>query len=89
MVKAKTTILLVIFLAALIASISVTPWEYGEIKKQYSFQPAKEGVRMPESGIGDVGVELFTIYMFPFELLSLVLLAALIGAIYIARKEMA
>ena len=42
---------------------------------------------MPESGIGDIGIEIFTIYVFPFEVLALVLTAALVGAIYIARKD--
>ncbi len=86
MVKVKTAILMLIFLAALIVFIAATPWG-GEKNGSYSFEP-REGVRAPESGIGEVGVELFTIYLFPFEVLSLVLLAALIGAIYVARKEL-
>jgi len=85
MVKVKTLVLVLIFLAALITFISVTPWGYKETVG-YSFQPMP-GERVPESGIGDVGIEIFTIYVFPFEVLALVLLAALIGAIYVARKE--
>jgi NADH-quinone oxidoreductase subunit J len=89
MVNYKIVILILAFLAALFASLSVTPWEQGQGGKQlYSFEP-REGLRMPESGIGDIGVEIFTIYVFPFEVLALVLTAALIGAIYIARKETA
>ncbi|HQF16613.1 MAG: F(420)H(2) dehydrogenase subunit J [Methanosaeta sp. PtaB.Bin039] len=88
MTKFKTAILAIIFLAVLLASISLTPWNYGE-QAQPAYEPVKEGMRTPESGIGSIGVELFTIYMFPFEVLSLVLLAALIGAIYIAKKETA
>jgi NADH-quinone oxidoreductase subunit J len=44
---------------------------------------------MPESGIGDVGFEIFTSYVFAFEILALVLPAALVGAICVARKEAA
>lgn len=86
MVKVKTTILTLIFLAALLVFIAATPWG-GEEKGSYSFEP-REGYRAPESGIGDIGVEIFTSYLVPFEVLSLVLLAALIGAIHVARKEL-
>ncbi|MCR3883028.1 NADH-quinone oxidoreductase subunit J [Methanotrichaceae archaeon M04Ac] len=86
MVKVKTAILMLIFLATLMIFIAATPWD-GEERSGYSFEP-REGVRAPESGAGDIGVEIFTIYLFPFEVLALVLLAAMIGAIYIARKEL-
>ena len=86
MVKVKTSILTLIFLAALLVLLAATPWG-GEEKGSYSFEP-REGARAPESGIGEIGVEIFTDYLFPFEVLSLVLLAALIGAIYVARKEL-
>jgi NADH-quinone oxidoreductase subunit J len=36
---------------------------------------------------GDVGQEIFTRYVLPFEAVSFLLLAALIGAIALARKE--
>lgn len=85
MVKYKVVILTLAFLAVLFASLSVTPWGQGE-KQPYSFEP-REGYRLPESGVGNIGLEIFTIYVFPFEVLALVLTAALIGAIYVARKE--
>jgi NADH:ubiquinone oxidoreductase subunit 6 (subunit J) len=85
MVKYKIVILTLAFLAALFGSLSVTPWGQGE-KQPLSYQP-NEGMRMPESGIGDVGMEIFTLYVFPFEILALVLTAALVGAIYVARKD--
>jgi NADH-quinone oxidoreductase subunit J len=85
MVKYKVVILTLAFLAVLFASLSITPWAQGE-KQPYSFTPI-EGNRVPESGIGDIGMEIFTIYVFPFEVLALVLTAALVGAIYVARKE--
>jgi NADH-quinone oxidoreductase subunit J len=89
MVSYRIVVLMLAFLAALFASLSVTPWGQGQGEKEaYSFVP-REGARMPESSIGDVGMEIFTIYVFPFEVLALVLTAALIGAIYIARKEVA
>ncbi|HIH44032.1 MAG TPA: dehydrogenase [Candidatus Methanoperedenaceae archaeon] len=40
-----------------------------------------------QSGIKHVGKALLTTYVLPFEVLSLLLLAALIGAIYLAKKE--
>lgn len=39
------------------------------------------------SGIVHIGKLLFTTYVVAFEVLSLVLLAALIGGIYLAKKE--
>ncbi|MGB3943531.1 MAG: NADH-quinone oxidoreductase subunit J [Methanothrix sp.] len=85
MVKVKTAILMLIFLATLIVFFAASPWDGAE-KSPYSFEP-REGVRAPESGVADIGVELFTIYIFAFEVLALVLLAAMIAAIYVARKE--
>lgn len=85
MVKVKTAILTLIFLATLIVFFAASPWDGAE-KSPYSFEP-REGVRAPESGVGDIGVELFTIYIFAFEVLALVLLAAMIAAIYVVRKE--
>ena len=34
-----------------------------------------------------IGVELFTRYLYPFELTSILLLVAAIGAIYLSRRE--
>ena len=85
MVKYKIVILTLAFLAALFASLSVTPWGQSE-GRPLSFQP-EEGMRLPESGIADVGMEIFTLYVFPFEILALVLTAALVGAIWVARRD--
>ncbi|OPX74005.1 MAG: F(420)H(2) dehydrogenase subunit J [Methanosaeta sp. PtaB.Bin018] len=87
MVKYKIIILTLAFLAALFASLSVTNWGAGE-KQPMGYEP-QEGLRLPESGIGDVGMEIFTSYVFPFEILALVLTAALVGAVWVARKEAA
>jgi len=87
MVKYKIVILTLAFLAALFASLSVTNWGAGE-NHPLGYEP-KDGLRLPESGIGDVGFEIFTIYVFSFEILALVLTAALVGAVWVARKEVA
>jgi len=68
---------LVVCLALLFALLLVllrTPWQifYGEMKL---------------ANIAKLGEALLTIYVFPFEIISIVLLIALIGAIILARKE--
>lgn len=35
----------------------------------------------------DIGMVLFTEFLVPFEILSVILLAAMIGAIYLGRQE--
>ena len=87
MMKFKIIIITLAFLAALFASFSLTDWGASE-KQPLSFEP-REGLRLPESGIGDVGFEIFTSYVFAFEILALVLTAALVGAVWVARKEVA
>ncbi len=87
MVKYKIIILTLAFLAILLASLSITNWGASQIPP-FSYE-AREGSRIPESGIGALGFEIFTIYVFPFEILALVLTAALVGAVYVARKEIA
>ncbi len=87
MVKYKIIIITLAFLAALFASFSLSDWGTG-IEQPLSFEP-QEGLRLPESGIGDVGLEIFTSYVFAFEILALVLTAALVGAVWVARKEVA
>ena len=54
---------------------------------------AKKGDVVTSIGIGDIAggpdmrYGIFSDFIFSFELLSLLLLAALIGALYIAKKE--
>jgi len=81
----KIIILTLAFLAVLLASLSITNWG-GTGETKYAYE-SREGARYPESGIGEIGMEIFTTYVFSFEILALVLTAALVGAIYIARKE--
>ena len=41
----------------------------------------------PPGGVGEIGRLLFTDYLFPFEVTSLLLLAALVGALTLARRR--
>jgi len=67
-------ILMTVFLILLVATVRETPW----VK-------VKEIVHQPTTGkIGDL---FLNHYLLPFELASLVLLAALIGAVVLSRKE--
>ncbi|MCJ7445206.1 MAG: dehydrogenase [Methanotrichaceae archaeon] len=83
--KIKVIILTLAFLALLFTAFSITHWGVPE-EKRYIYE-SWEGARYPESGIGEIAMEIFTIYVFSFEVLALVLTAALVGAIYIAKKE--
>ena len=67
-------VIVAVLLALLVQTIRETPWA-----------KAKEIVYTPTSAkIGDMFLQ---DYLLPFELASLVLLAALIGAVVLARKE--
>lgn len=44
-------------------------------------------VEVTGPGIAEIGIALFAYWVLPFELLSMLLLAALIGAILLARRE--
>jgi len=44
-------------------------------------------VRIPENTAPGIGIQLLTTYLLPFEIASVVLLVALIGAAMIARRE--
>ena len=87
MVRYTIIILTLAFLAVLFASLSLTQWE--AVGVEQVIYEVKEGQKTPESGIGSVGMEIFTIYVFAFEILALVLTAALVGAVYVAKKEAA
>jgi len=54
-----------------------------------SFDPAME-VPVPEGfgGVAGVGELLFTEYLFPFEVASILLLVAMIGAMYMGKREL-
>ena len=46
-----------------------------------------EPVGTVENNVKEVGKQLFTSYLFPFEVASVILLVAMIGAILLGRKE--
>lgn len=63
-------------------TISKTSWS--EI---YLFTQLKNGEIFPRDNIRRIGSELLTDFIIPFELMSIILLVALIGAIVLAREE--
>ncbi len=76
--KILNLIVAVLLFAAMFISIddSVRVWSGKD-------QANEIGVEQLASGAGGI----FTDYVFSFELLSLLLIAALIGALYLAKKE--
>ena len=62
----------IVFVALLVKTLRLTWYE-------------KPGILPPSTT--DIGYAIFTTFVFPFEVISLVLLAAMIGAIIIAKKE--
>ncbi|RJS69007.1 dehydrogenase [ANME-2 cluster archaeon] len=75
--KILNAVVALLFLAVVGISIIGTEW----VTTPLTF------VKGDSSGIVHVGELIFTTYVLPFEVLSLVLLAALIGGIYLAKKE--
>lgn len=73
-------------LAAIVALaiFGVTSWILVD-----TFEGAKIDLADVTEGVtsGDVGVEIFSKYVLPFEAISVLLLAALIGAVVLARKD--
>ena len=49
--------------------------------------PTREKIEVPPVVLAELGRVIVTDYVLPFEMLSLLLLGALVGAIYIARKD--
>ena len=66
-------IVVFMFLWLLIAILSNAKWYLGPV----SFQGTAKAV----------GEKLFTSYVYPFEIVAILLLAAMVGAIYLAKKE--
>ena len=50
---------------------------------------ARPGVSLPETfgSVKEVGRELFTTYLYPFELTSVLLIVAILGAVVMAKKK--
>jgi F420H2 dehydrogenase subunit J len=71
-------IVALLFTAVMIAGIFGTSWN---TVSELPENPADQ------SNIEGIGLLIFTHYVAPFEVLSIVLLASLIGAIYLAKGE--
>ncbi|MCI0449976.1 MAG: NADH-quinone oxidoreductase subunit J [Chlorobi bacterium] len=72
----------VIMALLLFSSLAITAY-YGFLGKHKTLNPAAE----TQGTIESVGRELYTTYSFPFELVSLILLAGIVGAIVLAQKK--
>jgi len=76
--KAINGAVALLFLAVVALAIVTTTWiTVDELPQNLADQ----------SNIEAIGVQIFTQFVIPFEVLSLVLLSALIGAVYIAKSE--
>ena len=64
-----------LFFAAVFYGIQKTPWSQEAV--DYSTQ----------NSVKEIGVQMYTNYVIPFELVSVLLLVALIGGIIMAKKE--
>lgn len=53
----------------------------------YNLEFPEQAVALHEANVEQIGVTLFSKYVIPFELLGVLLLVALIGAIVLARKD--
>jgi NADH-quinone oxidoreductase subunit J len=71
-------IVAVLFTAVMVVGIFGTSWN---TVSELPENPADQ------SNIESIGLLIFTHYVAPFEVLSIVLLASLIGAIYLAKGE--
>lgn len=72
------------FLVALLFTAVVVVGAFGTSWNTVSELPANPA---DQSNIEGIGVLIFTHFVAPFEVLSIVLLASLIGAIYMAKGE--
>ena len=50
-------------------------------------QPAATTGGLVFANIGDIGALLFTRYLYPFEITSILLLVAMIGAVVLAKRR--
>lgn len=71
-------------LSVLVAAVFVAL--QGAVLQGMRFRAPSEGVDLAVFGtVQDIGVRLFTTYLYPFELTSILLLVAAVGAIYLSR----
>ena len=77
--RLSSFIALALFLIFVVMSISETVWDY-------SLELSADSVNASTKAIGYL---IFTDYLLAFEVLSLLLLVAMVGAIFLAKKEVA
>ena len=72
-------------LAALVAAVlfGVTSWILIDAFEGVELELTSDAAIRSE----DIGVEIFSSYVLPFEIVSVLLLAALVGAVMIARRD--
>jgi len=75
--KILNAVVALLFLAVVGMSVMGTAW----VEEPLTF------VEGDPSGIVHIGMQIFTTYVVAFEVLALVLLAALIGGIYLAKED--
>ncbi|NOQ32996.1 MAG: dehydrogenase [Methanosarcinales archaeon] len=75
--KILNAVVALLFLAVVVMSVMGTAWV--EVPLTFTDNDS--------SGIVTIGTEIFTTYVVAFEVLALVLLAALIGGIYLAKED--
>jgi len=77
--KILNAVVALLFLAVVVMSVTGTAWS--NLEEPLTF------IENDSSGIVHIGTEIFTTYVVAFEVLALVLLAALIGGIYLAKED--
>jgi NADH-quinone oxidoreductase subunit J len=75
--KILNAVVALLFLAVIGIAVMGTAW----VEEPLTFTDTDS------SGIVTIGTEIFTTYVVAFEVLALVLLAALIGGIYLAKED--
>jgi NADH:ubiquinone oxidoreductase subunit 6 (subunit J) len=76
--KVLSMIVAMLFFAVVVMSVFGTTWSLADELPENAAD---------QSNIESIGVLLFTDFVVPFEVLSLVLLATLIGATFMAKSE--
>ncbi|MGY3211481.1 NADH-quinone oxidoreductase subunit J family protein [Mucilaginibacter sp. HD30] len=83
--KIPGIILAVLFFAAMVAMIlKMDADKLGWIKQAIA---ADNIIKPTDNGLNNIGINLMTTYLLPFEAISILLMMALIGAAHISRKE--
>jgi NADH-quinone oxidoreductase subunit J len=59
-------------------------WALTRVREEW-FRPGEAAARL--TSVREIGVTLFTKYAFAFEVTSILILVAMVGAVVLARKE--